>query len=532
MSIEYRTFGPPGTGKTTQLSRDIQHAVEKHGADAVMVASFTKAAAQELVSRDLPVLRDRIGTLHSLCYRSLGSPELVETKKHLEEWNKEHPSLTLSITEKDIDESTGEIVTGTEGDATFQEYQRFRALRMRSDLWPSRVQSFHSKWKAYKDDTNTIDFTDMIELALERVPHAPGHPKIGFFDEAQDFSQLELDLVRQWSKQMEFIVVAGDDDQSIYFFKGARAEAFLDPPVPEEQIRILRQSFRVPRAVQQFATQWITRVGRRQTKDYAARNYEGQVRQNEGHYKYPELVLPEIEEALKRNQTVMILASCSYMMGPTLALLRKEGLAFHNPYRTKRGDWNPLTRRGDKRISSSDRVLAYLSGKERGCRYTGRDLNNWIEVCNAKGMLKHGAKKTIEFFDDVTDFLPDSDILTWFEPEAINTIFAGDLEFLEDHLLAAKRGTLSLPLAIAKRRGILALSEEPRITVGTIHSVKGGEADVVILFPDLSGSGIDSWHRGGEEQDSIRRMFYVGITRARDTLVLCRPASSMAVNLT
>jgi DNA helicase-2/ATP-dependent DNA helicase PcrA len=532
MSIEYRVFGPPGTGKTTRLSRDIANAVEKHGADAVMVASFTRAAAQELVSRDLPVLRDRIGTLHSLCYRALGSPELVETKKYLEEWNKEHPAYALSITDKDVDESTGEIVSGTDGDETFQEYQRCRALRMKPELWPSRVQVFHKAWKAFKDDTNTIDFTDMIELALLRVPTAPGAPQIGFFDEAQDFSQLELDLVRQWSKQMEFIVMAGDDDQSIYFFKGARAEAFLDPPIPEAQIRILQQSYRVPRMVQHLATRWISGVGRRQEKEYAARDHEGEIRYSDAHYKYPELLLPEIEDCLNQGKSVMILASCSYMLGPTVQLLRKEGLAFHNPFRTKRGDWNPLARRGDKRISPCDRLLSYLSSKGRGGYFAGADLHNWVEICNTKGLLKRGAKKAIDLFADVTDLLSDNDILSWFEPDALIPVFEGDLDFLEEHLLAARRNAMTLPLAIARKRGVQALEEKPRIIVGTIHSVKGGEADVVILFPDLSGSGIDSWHRGGEEQDSVRRMFYVALTRARDELVLCSPASSMAVNIT
>lgn len=532
MSIEYRTFGPPGTGKTTRLSRDIQQAVAKHGEEAVLVASFTKAAAQELVSRDLPVLRDRIGTLHSLCYRALGSPAIAETKQYLEEWNKEHPAFALSLGEKDIDEVTGEIMSGGAGDEFLQDCQRYRALRLQVDMWPrASVREFYKKWQAFKADSGTIDFTDMIELALERLPDAPGRPMIGFFDEAQDFSQLELDLIRQWARGMEYVVVAGDDDQSIYYFKGARPEAFLDPPVPESQIRILNQSYRVPRAIQKYATSWIQRVSRRQVKEYKAREHEGEVRKSAATYKYPELLLQDLEACAKKGQRVMILASCSYMLAPTIQMLRREGLAFHNPYRRKRGDWNPLARRGDKKISPVDRITSFLAAKNRDCRYTGMELARWVEVCNARGMLKHGAKKAIEFFDDVPDMTPDADMLKWFEAEALIPIMAGDLTWFERQLLEAKRGTMTLPLAIARKRGVAELEQDPTIVIGTIHSVKGGEADTVILFPDLSNAGIDSWYRGTEEQDSIRRMYYVGMTRARDTLVACQPASSIAVDL-
>lgn len=52
---EHRLFGPPGTGKTTALQHNIQSLVEHHGSDSIVVCSFSKAAATELVSRDLPI---------------------------------------------------------------------------------------------------------------------------------------------------------------------------------------------------------------------------------------------------------------------------------------------------------------------------------------------------------------------------------------------------------------------------------------------------------------------------------------------
>jgi superfamily I DNA/RNA helicase len=71
--------------------------------------------------------------------------------------------------------------------------------------------------------------------------------------------------------------------------------------------------------------------------------------------------------------------------------------------------------------------------------------------------------------------------------------------------------------------------EAPRVVVGTIHSVKGGEADVVYLFPDLSRAGDAQYQRMGPPRDSVVRLFYVGMTRARHTLYICQPETPRTI---
>ena len=53
VTSEYRIFGPPGTGKTTNLTRQIRRAVDRYGPASVLVTSFSRAAATELIGRDL-----------------------------------------------------------------------------------------------------------------------------------------------------------------------------------------------------------------------------------------------------------------------------------------------------------------------------------------------------------------------------------------------------------------------------------------------------------------------------------------------
>jgi len=62
---EYRIFGPPGTGKTTRLAHEIGRAAKQFGSENVVAVSFTRAAAHEPGSRNVPLPRDRVGTLHS-----------------------------------------------------------------------------------------------------------------------------------------------------------------------------------------------------------------------------------------------------------------------------------------------------------------------------------------------------------------------------------------------------------------------------------------------------------------------------------
>ena len=115
----------------------------------------------------------------------------------------------------------------------------------------------------------------------------------------------------------------------------------------------------------------------------------------------------------------------------------------------------------------------------------------------------------------------------WFLPSVdITPIVQGDLTWLVSHLLAPQARRLHYVIAIARESGVHALFDVPKVTVGTIHSVKGGEADVVMLFPDLSPHAVEARESSREGWDAVQRLFYVGMTRARDTVMLCAPVNA------
>ncbi|HOL72295.1 MAG TPA: ATP-dependent helicase [Bryobacteraceae bacterium] len=543
VTAEYRIFGPPGAGKTTNLTRQIRRAVERFGPDSVLITSFSRAAAAELAGRDLPVDPDRVGTLHSHCYHALGGPRIAEA--NVEDWNKENPHLQITAVKKqgrlDGEESLEEDDggTGKDGDLLLQQLNRWRGWMLPREAWPATVREFAARWQAYKQSLGLLDFADLIDACLQDVPVAPKSPAVIFTDEAQDLNRMQLSLIRKWGERANYFIVAGDDDQTVFSFTGATPDAMLDPDIPSDHKIILKQSYRVPRAVHRLADKWIRQVTRRQEKIYLPRPEDGEVhRITQGGYKSPEyFILKSATEYLERGKTVMFLAACSYMLRPVIAVLRKEGIPFHNPYRRSNGYWNPL--RVGRRGSTANRILALLLAHpdlaKESRPWACGDLALWAECLQSKGILRPGAKKALQTFEaEMPVTIARLDEI--FEPAALESLLAAYesghrklLDWWRARVAAGFHARVQFPADVAARRGPQALVETPQVVVGTIHSVKGGQADVVYLFPDLSQAGDAQFQRFGPPRDSVIRVFYVGLTRARERLYICQRETPMAV---
>lgn len=528
---EFRVFGPPGTGKTTFLNEQVVKWSREHGADALLVCSFTRTAAAEIASRvnegHRRLHRRQIGTLHSLAYHALDAPEL--TADRLSDWNVSHPAFALSVTGKHfLDESPSERYDVEQGDTAMRTYEQLRARRTPRELWPQSIAAFVRSYETWKREEGLFDFTDLIELSLEETLAPPGGRSIFIVDEAQDLSALELALVRKWGQTMTTVMMAGDDDQAIYGFRGATPDAFLNPPLPESNKRVLRQSYRVPAAVHAAASKWVSRLTTREPKEYLPRaDAEGRiaalaVTSADGHG-----IADAAQEAAADGSTVMVLAACGYMLQPVVRALRDDGCPFHNPYRPTRGDWNPLG--GGNGVRAADRLLDYLRRDPAtfgtGAReWTGAELRRWAEVLKAQPLWRRGEQERALLRTEPTETVDPQwlahDAWAHLDDDELDRIGV-DVEWFASKLLAGRRKGFEFPLAVTRRHGARRLLDPPRITVGTIHSVKGGQADTVILLPDLSRQGYMEWEdrRGG--RDATIRQFYVGMTRARHTLLVC-----------
>ncbi len=540
---EFRVFGPPGTGKTSRLAtRDVPRAIDKYGSDQVMVTSFTKAAAREITfkrsrktGKTIPLPKENVGTMHSILYHAMGAPDIVEVQ-HIDEWNEQNPMFSISGGKvQSMDESCSMGSITKEGDKLLNAVNIRRNKLIPLSKWTSDQKKFYNAWCVFKQEVNAVDFTDLIEKGLYEFDEAPCKPSVIFIDEAQDFTKLQLTCIRNWGKFADWIVLVGDDDQCIYEFTGADSQAFINPPVADKYKTVLNQSWRVPRTVFQRALAVIHGVKTREEKQYSPRidettgkEAEGEVHDLDLTYNKASQLIDIIEPYLEKKMSIMFLASCSYMLEPIKKELRARALPFQNKYRRRRRDWNPLYHHGtlteffgsgiDNDFWNIPQFLAWTKHLRVGDGVEGLKKKVGKKILNR---LKQAVEDNEDGLHTCREVI--GMVLT---ETAVKAALNRDIDWYLRNIPTQKASVLEYPASVYKIHGAEGLAEEPLIQIGTIHSVKGAESDVVVLFPDVSY--IADLEMGTDAgMDAALRLFYVGMTRAKHILFLCRPIVPM-----
>lgn len=464
MAKRHGIFGPPGTGKTTEIIRRIGVAIE-HGINPgrIGLTSFTKAGAQELANR-ANINTKWAGTTHSFCFRlaQLTKEQVVgrEDYKILSE-------LTgLEITGQDPDSDIMEL---SQGDI-YLAYQQLATAKMISyeQLWSGCPQVgtrndflyFCATYDKYKKQKFMVDFNDMLRLALDRP--APDIDVL-FADEAQDFSPLQWEVIEHWTNNIHYTQVAGDDDQAIYVWGGADAHGMDDwSKRHDADIRTLGQSYRVPRKVHALASNLISKVSRRVDKQYLPRDQEGSLKFVGSH--------TQIKAPQHGEEWLIIYRNHS---------LRKEiesWLIENNvPYICDNGK----------------------PGLIHG--WTGRSAKIWIKYQSGE-RLSYAEERTLKRGLDYH----------W-KPR----FERGDID-KSKHFWQVLRGSdneLYYLRKIHEQHGLG--SVKPTIHLTSMHGSKGREADNVILLNAMNPRTAESYN---QDPDSEIRTFYVGITRSKNNL--------------
>lgn len=514
--MDHVVVGPPGCGKTSWIQKQVARAVEEFGPDRCMVVSLTRAAAHEAAGRtQLP--KKLCGTLHSICYHALDRPKVVSGSA-IKEWNEAHPSMRLTggVEREDsvIDERDGD----GPGDPLLELMERSRHTMT---PLPKVAERFAQLWTDFKEQTHLVDFTDMIERAYHEVPLPPGGPSFLLNDEYQDDSDLELALLRRWSHHVEHFALVGDPAQSIYAWRHASSSTAGDvPTIP------LKQSYRVPRVVQESALELIrgsstyTEVPYLPRRDADGATVEGSLETLSLTWKDAEDIIRHIAGL---DGSVMVLASCAYMLNPLAAVLKEKGIPFHNPYSTNA--WNPLASGRNERRTVVDRLESWMTL----CEFVAGEeapLLPWhlrllVKTLKQTAVTKESKELAAELPEDATAAMMLHRVKKMFTLEALAAAAAGDSHFLLRHCYAESKKALQYPIKVLDQRGLDGLLGVPQIILGTIHSVKGGQADHVILAPDLSPRGNQDYKTPGwARRDGVIRMFYVGMTRTRQSLTV------------
>ena len=515
-----------------------------------MVTSLTRAAAHEAAGRGMVIPRQNIGTLHHFGFIALGRPPMAETPEGFEAWNtavmREGWPARFQVRDpgKTVDGETFDAALdfmrpkklGDDGGSLLEKLSLARARMTPRDAWISTLREFERCWTQWKRETGRMDFADLIDLAADVPCPVDGVQSI-FVDESQDMSRLEMRLVRAWAEQADTLTIVGDSDQAIFTWRGADPMVMWDPPIEDRFVRVLEDSYRVPEAVHRAAMRWIRRMGdRREDVVYRPRKGDpGIVGTHTSTWRHPEALVDQLTAHALAGRTAMLLATCGYMLVPAISYMRKRGIPFSNPYRVSRGDWNPLYAPPGK-VRAADRVLSFLRPRLEGVAWTPGDVWRWAEwLDTSRDTTVRGGKAKLQRVvesDGPHEGRPVTgpDLLEWLTVETVAAAYKADLAWWQEHLLPVHQAKVNYPLRVLETCGAAALRESPRLIVSTVHGVKGGEADVVALFPDLDRQGWEPYATSEGGKDAVARLLYVAMTRSRDELWLAAGAGGPAVS--
>lgn len=531
-SVELCITGGPGCGKTEFLSCHIDQAQQDRRRPLIL--SHTHNTAAEVATRHPYISVSRIGTLHAICHHALGRPETAYSPEDIAAWNMSHPQqpMTNPLDRDEID--PGAQVSDTPStDALMAEYIRRRAtFRPLPDEGP--LAHFAAVWTDWCQSSNRLDSTGVIESCIELNVPPPGSPGVIFVDEAQDLSPLELKLLRQWSSYGIPLVLAGDSNQNLYSWRGTDGAAFINSKIlATERHRALTRSHRVPVDIHAAILEWMAACPTQPIFDYQPCDELGLFTRLDHGWLQPQAVVQHAHQLAGEDDSVMILASRSHMLRPTIAHLKAFAIPYHNRWRLTNSEWNPDAE-DSLGVRPSQRILAFLGHDQFQGFAAVESALRWSSLLDPSAVFRQGAHgfSQLQCITPKSDDDTQADLLdALLTPQASIAAAAADLRWFEQNLHGGVLDNVRHCIAIAKERGRSALEAAPQMTVGTIHSVKGGECDHAIIYPDLDRYELLEWLGSPAQQAAIYRQFYVAMTRARRSVTICAPIGAMYVDL-
>jgi len=485
-------LGGPGCGKTTALLNIVEQAFSRGvQPEKIAYVAFTRKAAQEARERmgekfeiepeAIPYFR----TLHSFAFKHIDAkPSQILTSRKLREYAK---AEGLDVSAEYMDEF-GQIVSPpTTQDERALSAHSLARLAMRDlddvaieqDLNVDHVLELTAKYQEFKDDAILYDFTDM----LERFVYEAKLPDFDLLivDEAQDLSKLQWRMVEKLVEQSRDVYFAGDDDQAIYAWAGADVEHFLNLDAERE---VLPTSYRLKRNVFDACQSVIHFCDDRYSKDWQPHADGGAVE-----------YCASLDHLDLTQGTWFLLARTNSLVRSFTKYLRDEGFAF--------------LANGANGMESSvsvDQIQAVLTYENlrKGRAFSGDKLDLvWATISN-KLKPEHAP-----VFDPAQEYVL-SDLCS--------TGFDASVSWLD---ALSMSGAMQNYIRMLRARGE-SLIKQPRITVSTIHGVKGGEADNVVVWQKLTSRTYKSWLNSDDQE--VRALF-TAMSRAKDRLIFLDTAT-------
>lgn len=461
-----------GSGKTRRLIEEVAKELETRRPEELAFVTYTRKGAEEGLRRvcsklclsadDLPYFK----TLHSLTFHAMGyNAKMMFSRKDQLKFNSEY-GYTLNR----IRNSRNRQDTRDTKYLDYYDMERSGALTSRqmaeADIEASYYRKLTSDYEEYKGREGLVDFFDC--LINYRNNGEPLPVRVAMIDEAQDITTLQWQVMERAFANAEKIYIAGDENQNIYSYTGARADILigLARTFPTE---MLTMSYRIPKAVYRLAKAITGFIGDKTDKPFEERkeSIEGRV-----------AMLPSIEGI--RN-----LIDCGH-----LADNRDETewyiLARNNCFLTR------------AQGVLEDNLIPYWTADGF---FMGGDIMSRLKDYEGYGMVGYrgeGRRK---------EFMERYGVLDFNEPFTSCSLFTDDRKWVY--------------MAYIEKYGLKALKDmckwNPQVLVSTVHHVKGGEArNVAFMLDTTFRTQRNVWNDIDEEL----RILYVAVTRAKESLYL------------
>ena len=579
-----------GSGKTRVLTSRIAYLLEEKGvpARAVLAITFTNKAANEMKER-LAKMVDISGmwvcTIHSMCVRILRdyAEELgYNANFSIYSETERNNVVKRSFQECDYDdEKLLKLVKYHIGNAKMLGYSPERyAEEYAGEPDIDDVVKVYARYQAHLKENNALDFDDLLSETRKLLLTNPdareylsGRFRYILVDEFQDTNEVQYQIIKMLSSVHGNLFAVGDDDQSIYGWRGAKIENILnfEKDFKDAKVFKLERNYRSTKRILDLANTVIKNNGRRKKKTLWTENGDGdEVKVNESD--------EESGEARYIAHTIAGLMRYGYKFSDFAVLMRLNALtrSFEQeftsdgiPYKVF-GGFKFFERKEIKDLLAylrvvnnpldSEALVRIINFPKRGIGQKTIDVlqdyaaQNELSVYDAlfdldELDLSSGTKaKLSEFFNQVKKWIVDSQSVAVNElvkqivadtgmraayadnsDESLNKL-ANIEEFItsvDDYCRLNEDATLADYLnEVLLYSDTDEMDETDYVTLATVHAVKGLEFKCVFVVG--LEENIMPTSRAVESGDGLeeeRRLMYVAITRAKERLYLSRSKS-------
>lgn len=562
----------PGSGKTLVITRRTQWLIEKAGVAPgnILVVTFTRAAAGEMRSRFDRLMGGRhlpvsFGTFHAVFFTILKYAYQYKVENILME-NEKYDILRDIVHRIDVEmDDEKDFLMNIAGDISrvkgdMMSLEHFYSVNCSKDVFDEIYNEYNKKLKRMR----RIDYDDMLLQTWQLFKERPDillawQKKYRYIliDEFQDINRIQYEIIRLLAKPENNLFVVGDDDQSIYRFRGAKPEILLGftKDYPEAKLTILNKNYRSTGAIVNRAAQLINHNEQRYKKDFKAFREKGEEVLVKAFVKPADQYLKMIREIVGLHEKIGVPweeIAVIFRTNLQMAGLVEQLMMYNVPFVMKDSVPNIYEHWIAKDIFSymnlafgGNRREDYLRIINRPNRYISRayldedpvnlsNLKDYYE--NKEWMLERieqleydlymlssmGPYPAIQYIRHSIGY--DAYLK---EYAAYRGIKAEDLLEVLDDLMDKSHAhrtweewfqAISQYSETLKLRARQKFEESEGIRLLTMHGAKGLEYDVVYIPDANDGMTPHKKALTASELEEERRMFYVAMTRAKNDL--------------